>query len=166
MRGPRNILIPRKSLETPNEAREEVFVGLTSIDPLDIQAVNQKVKLMTGKSNKMLKKGHQRQDICKVCGLEGSGTFIKRHIEASHISGLKFNCDSCNFIAKYSDSLKTHKQGKHEGLTNGCDQCDFKTIFKTSLTRHKYTHNGTKLACDQCDFKATLAQNLKAHKDA
>ena len=93
MRGPKNTLIPRKSLETPNEAREEVFGGLTSIDPLDIQAVNQKVKLMTGKSNKMLEKGHQRLDNCKVCGLEGSGTFIKRHIEASHISGLKFNCD-------------------------------------------------------------------------
>ena len=95
--------------------------------------------MVTGKSSKMLEKGHQRLDICKVCGLEGSGTFIERRTEASHIGGLKFNCDSCNFIAKYSDSLKTHKQGKHEGLTNGCDQCDFKTSFKTYLTRHKHT---------------------------
>ena len=126
-----NTNILRTSFESQNEAG----------GPPDEQAINQKVKLMTMKSNKMYEKGHQRLDICKVCGLEGSGTFIKRHIEANHIGDLKFQCDSCNFIAKYSDSLKTHKQGKHEGLTNGCDQCDFKTIFKSSLKRHKYTHN-------------------------
>ena len=149
-----------------NMDEETVTAMLSTDNSFDMEDLNMKIKLMMLKSNSMHKHGKLKLYACKVCGKEGLQNDIKRHIEANHIGGVKFPCDSCSHIANYSESLKAHKHAKHEGLINGCDHCDFKTIHKMSLMRHRLTHLEMKFNCDQCDFKGTLAQNLKVHQDA
>ena len=58
----------------------------------DLQALDEKVKSMMGKSQNMIQNGKQANgtpmrttaSICKVCGKEDNATNIKNHIEANH----------------------------------------------------------------------------------
>jgi len=51
---------------------------------------------------------------CKVCGLKGQKTDIKRHIESHHISGVSHSCNICGSTSRTRDGLRAHKR-KHSG---------------------------------------------------
>ena len=52
--------------------------------------------------------------ICNVCGHEGQRTFVVRHIEAKHITGVSHACDICEKTARTRNALQTHKYTHHK----------------------------------------------------
>ena len=62
----------------------------------NLQALNEKVKSMIEKGQKMIPNGKQangtvlrvRSSICKVCAKEVTFTHLRDHIESSHLEGI------------------------------------------------------------------------------
>ena len=88
----------------------------------DLQALDEKVKSMMGKSQNMIPDGRHpngtpKQTIasmCKVCGKEGLATSIKDHIEANHLEGISLPCDHCGKAFTSRQSLRSHKSRLHK----------------------------------------------------
>ena len=82
----------------------------TSNDDLDSQ-----IRLLMEKSENGA--GQRKKDgktrICKVCGKEGPMSNIRKHIEASHISGFSHDCSVCGITVKTRHALATHKARNH-----------------------------------------------------
>ena len=79
----------------------------------NLEDIDNKVKSLMEKSENYLAKGHQKADICKVCGKEGKSDAIKNHIEAKHLGGIVIPCDQCGKTYGCRDSLRRHMQKQH-----------------------------------------------------
>ena len=79
----------------------------------NLEDIDNKVKSLMEKSENYLAKGHQKADICKVCGKEGKSDAIKNHIEAKHLGGIVIPCDQCEKTYGCRDSLRRHMQKQH-----------------------------------------------------
>ena len=89
----------------------------------DLQALDEKVKSLIEKGQKMIPNGgkrangtaiHQRSSICKVCGKEGLWNQIKNHIESNHLEGILIPCDYCDKLLTSRHSLGIHKSKFHK----------------------------------------------------
>ena len=84
----------------------------------DLQALDEEVKSMMEKGNKMLPNGKQTNGtimrktsfICKVCGKEGLDHQIRDHIEANHLEGVSIPCEFCGKSFSSRSSLRCHKR--------------------------------------------------------
>ena len=82
----------------------------------DLQALDEKVKSMMEKGQKMIPNGKQangtpRQkisSICKVCGKEGRWNVIRDHIESNHLEGISIPCGYCGKTFSTRNSLTHH----------------------------------------------------------
>ena len=54
--------------------------------------------------------------ICTVCGKEGQHTDIKRHIEATHITGVSHTCNICGKSSRSKNALRAHIARNHKYL--------------------------------------------------
>ena len=97
-------------------------ISTASVIPnTDLQALNEKVKSMMEKGQKMISDGkkpngtpkQKKSYICKACGKEGHGTLIRDHIEANHLEGVSIPCDSCDKIFSARANLEQHKNKLH-----------------------------------------------------
>ena len=87
----------------------------------DIQALDEKVKSMMERGQRMIKCGRKANgtpiqntsSICKVCGKEGIKTSIRDHIESKHLEGICIPCDFCGNIFSSRASLNIHKSRYH-----------------------------------------------------
>ena len=100
-----------RTLATPNELSG------------DLQALDEKVKSMMGKSQNMITAGkpklngtprQETASMCKVCGREDRATNIKNHIEANHLEGISLPCDHCDKAFSSRNSLRVHKVSFHK----------------------------------------------------
>ena len=84
----------------------------------DLQELDEQVKLMMEKGQKMIpvgKQGNQvTSSICKMCGKEGHPSDIRRHIESNHLEGISIPCDSCAKNFSTRNSLEQHKNKFHK----------------------------------------------------
>ena len=89
----------------------------------DLQALDEKVKSMMEKGQKMIHCGKQTRDgtpqqktscICKVCGKEGLFTLIKNHIEANHLEGILIPCGLCDKTFSSRNAFSQHKSTSHK----------------------------------------------------
>ena len=80
----------------------------------DFQDLDKKVKSMMTKSQNMLPNGQQRAYVCKVCGKEGHGSQIVKHIEANHLEGLVIPCNYCEKTFRSRNALGQHKLIYHK----------------------------------------------------
>ena len=108
--------------------------------------------------------------ICNICGNDfESRKGCKLHISQTHMSDnvKKYNCEQCDERFSRLETLKLHKQGKHEEWTHSCIHCDFKTFTQHKLKGHlKIKHNeGDRrlFQCDLCDFKCLDKSELVDH---
>ena len=63
----------------------------------------------------------------------------------------RLQCDQCDYRAKRTNDLKSHKKVKHLGLKEKCDKCDATFAAKRGLDRHKQSiHEGVRFACSYC----------------
>ena len=89
---------------------------------LDLEALDEKVKSMMERSQKMIPAGKQMNGtpmratamICKVCGKEGRVTDIRDHIEANHLEGVSIPCDCCGKTFSARAYLRVHKTKFHK----------------------------------------------------
>ena len=68
----------------------------------DLQALDEKVKSMMEKGQKMIPNGaiQTTSSICKVCGKEGLAHHIRNHIESNHLEGISLPCGYCDKTVK------------------------------------------------------------------
>ena len=81
--------------ENEKETSSKLPVALFSVEA---HQLDEEIRSMMEVSKNMVQIGNftRRAKICKVCGKEGHGTDIKRHIEANHItSQISHSCDIC-----------------------------------------------------------------------
>ena len=76
----------------------------------DLQQLDETVKSMMETSLNLVSIGktQSRGKICKVCGKEGRGIDIMRHIEANHLEGVSIPCNHCDKIFRSRDNLRKH----------------------------------------------------------
>ena len=95
-------------------------VALPNQSRTDLQALDEKVKLLIEKGQNMIpvgqRNGRPREEtsrICKVCGKEGRITLIKQHIEANHLEGICIPCDFCENTFSSRNALNQHRSKLH-----------------------------------------------------
>ena len=67
-------------------------------------------------------------------------------------NGVMFNCDPCDFSAKWNSHLNKHKHTKHDGVRFKCDLCDNDYSSLADVSNHKrMKHDGVRFDCNQCD---------------
>ena len=94
-------------------AETDNTVALQNYISVDLDDLEERVKSMMEKSENKLAYGHQKADICKVCGKEGMGSDIKAHIEANHLEGMTFPCNLCDKTPRNRAALRRHKSQYH-----------------------------------------------------
>ena len=92
--------------------------GLAIPGSADFAELEEQVKSMMKKSENHLPrrsdgKGAGFASTCKVCGKEGNGIDIKRHIEANHLEGISLPCDLCEIVFRSRRKLVHHKLKQH-----------------------------------------------------
>ena len=88
----------------------------------DLQALDEKVKSMMDKGQRMIPAGkqangapHQKtSSICKMCGKEGLVNQIRNHIEAHHLEGIPLPCEHCDKTFSSRNSLEVHNSRFHK----------------------------------------------------
>ena len=117
--------IPNPSINTlSNEATvsqsnfDDNQIELDSRDDLereDIKELQNKIKTMFCRGEKMVKKGSKcsKSYICKVCGKEGEGQNIKRHIHTTHLKEFLIPCNTCEKIFRTKHGLMQHISRNH-----------------------------------------------------
>jgi len=86
-----------------------------SVNISDVQELDEKVKSMMTKSENTISNGTKalaKAAICTVCGKEGLGTNIRKHIEANHLEGVSIPCNLCGNLFRTKQSLARHACAK------------------------------------------------------
>ena len=111
----------RRKRNVPNTA-STAAVAIPNQPSTDLQALDEKVKSMMEKGQKMIISGKRANGtpkqakslICKVCGKEDSSANIRTHIEANHLEGICIPCDFCEKMFSSQNSLSLHKGRFHK----------------------------------------------------
>ena len=79
-------------------------------------ALNLEVQSMMEMTQNTIKNGQAKRHSyqCKVCGKEGHGSNIKKHIEANHLEGLLVPCNLCEKRFRSRNGLGQHKVVYHQ----------------------------------------------------
>ena len=97
-------------------------VAIQNQSSIDLQALDEKVKSMMEKGQKMIPAGKQtngtpkqaKSCICKVCGMEGLFKSIRDHIERNHLDGICIPCELCEKTFSTRHDLCCHKSRNHK----------------------------------------------------
>ena len=118
--------ISKEVSETPSSDQALIKPTAVAIPNLsgttDLSALDEKVKSMMEKGQRMIPTGkqangtpkQQTSSICKVCGKEGQQTHISNHIEANHLEGISIPCDYCDKTFPSRNSFAKHKFRFHK----------------------------------------------------
>ena len=80
--------------------------GTTNIEELDLKLKS----MMTFSENPVQgDPSGGRARICKICGKEGTRTYVMQQIEANHMTGLSIPCNLCGKIFCSRNALRIHK---------------------------------------------------------
>ena len=128
---PKKPAAPRQDLErnsnVPSTASS--VVAISNQSSTDLQTLDEKVKSMMEKGQKMIIVGKQVNGtpiqatsfICKVCGKEGPRVTIRDHIEANHLEGICITCDICDKTFTSRNTMSSHKSKVHRQIKpRGC----------------------------------------------
>ena len=106
------------------QGRSSAVAAIPNASSSDIQALDEKVKSMMERGQKMIPGGKQARQsqrpkqetssICKVCGKEGRSGDIKKHIEANHIEGVSLPCEFCSNTFQTRNALRLHIRMNHK----------------------------------------------------
>ena len=88
----------------------------------DLQELDEKVKSMMEKGQKMIPAGKRGNGtlkqatscICKVCGKEGLFNHIRAHIERNHLDGICIPCDLCDKTFPTRNDMCSHRSKSHK----------------------------------------------------
>ena len=106
-----------------NAPSTSTSVAIPSEISADLQALDDKVKSMMEKGQKMIPCGGKQANgrskqtksyICIVCGKEGYFTLIRDHIEHNHIEEISIPCCLCDKTFSSRMALSYHKSRYHK----------------------------------------------------
>ena len=87
-----------------------------------------------------------------------------KEIKDSKKTGVRYDCDYCEYKAKTKQHLEIHTQCSREGVRFPCELCRYKATRITNLKQHKKTrHEGLIFRYKECDFKSVYDAGLKYH---
>lgn len=87
-----------------SKERKHMFIKESKESYIALQVgedLEEKIESMIEPCEKMEGNRASVNKMCKVCGLKGQKTDIKRHIESHHISGVSHSCYICGSISRY-----------------------------------------------------------------
>ena len=74
----------------------------------EFKELDEKINSMMEKSENLLPNGQRKAHTCKVCGKEGHGNDIKKHIESNHLEGVCIPCNLCEKTFRLRRTLHQH----------------------------------------------------------
>ena len=83
----------------------------------DLKDLDEKVNSMIDRSENMLKHSEGKMTkayACQVCGKEGLGIVIRRHVEANHLGGISIPCNVCDKTVSTRLALQKHNSRHHK----------------------------------------------------
>ena len=87
-----------------------------------------------------------------------------KEIKDSKKTGVRYDCEHCEYKAKTKQHLEIHTQGSHEGVRYPCDLCSYKATRIANLKQHKqFRHEGLIFRCKECDFKSGYVSGVQYH---
>ena len=87
-----------------------------------------------------------------------------KEIKDSKKTGVRYDCDYCEYKAKAKQHLEIHTQCSREGVRFPCELCRYKATRITNLKQHKKTrHEGLIFRYKECDFKSVYDAGLNYH---
>jgi len=98
------------SFDTPSEKTDD---KTDKTHGTQIKELDDKIQSLMVIDYSVITDGSRKTHICKVCGKEGRGTDVKRHIETNHIEGVSIPCPFCEKRFRARNSLVKHKLSKH-----------------------------------------------------
>ena len=113
-KGP-NGAVPSEEIASKIFQKTDNIVAIpNNFSNLDFKELDEKVNSMMEKSENLLPNGQRKAHICKVCGKEGMGNDIKKHIEANHLEGVSIPCNFCERTFRSRKSLREHNLKYHK----------------------------------------------------
>ena len=102
--------------------KPSILIDIPNQSCTNLQALDEKVKSMMEKGQRMIPDGKQANGtpkqqtvcVCKVCGKKGLVKQIRDHIEANHLRGISLPCDQCGKSFSSRTSLEFHKRKYHK----------------------------------------------------
>ena len=92
----------------------ETTVALTNDNiSVDLQDLDEQIKSMITKSDIRSSNGQGNLATYNICGKQGPGNAMPRHIEAYHITGVSHACDICGKISRSRNALRMHVGNFH-----------------------------------------------------
>ena len=125
-----------------------------------------------GLLEKHLKEKHQsgKKKCCPYCDFKSSGGWpdLKYHIDYHHPKNgdKKHFCDTCNEGFIYKESVKLHKNSKHQ--KHVCHICGMEYSAKMNLKEHMLKNHKNESEtknwiCETCAYSAPTKKSLNAH---
>ena len=85
--------------------------NVPSIVSGELKDLDEKVKSMMEKGENMLPTGRTQTSYkCKLCGKQGQGNDIRKHIEANHLRGVSIPCNYCEETFNSRRAFVQHKK--------------------------------------------------------
>ena len=82
----------------------------------DMKVRDELIETMMSQSENIIRNGStnmRKGHVCNVCGKEGIGSLIKRHIEANHLEVISIPCTHCDMTFSTRNSLWLHNKKNH-----------------------------------------------------
>ena len=105
-----SVRTPQTEKESTYNSNKQGCSALALSKTANLQELDETVKEMMERSENMIQVGkrQERAKICKVCGKEGHGNYIKHHIESNHMEGVSIPCKLCDKKLRSRHALSNH----------------------------------------------------------
>ena len=104
-------------LEDDIEPQFETRVAIAdkTVVNVELDQLDEQISTMIDLTDKL---DHLKRKLakCNICGYEAPRSFVVRHIEANHITGVSHPCEICGKIARSRNALRTHMYSKHKKI--------------------------------------------------
>jgi len=112
--GSNNTALPYEEISSDIMKQSNKVVAVPNTLLGEFKDLDEKVNSMMEKSQNQLPNMQRKAHICKVCGKEGHGNDIKKHIEANHLEGVCIPCNFCEKTFRSRRLLREHKSKYHK----------------------------------------------------
>ena len=55
--------------------------------------------------------------------------------------GIKFPCESCDYLASHKSYIRKHVKSVHEGIKFSCESCDYLASYKSENQTLEHIYN-------------------------